>query len=276
MPGSPIYWGCFLFPIAFWQTFHEQYNAPKTLLLYSIGTLSGICLLREKHLWFPFWIKNQKIFYLLVGLLIFYFGSILDHWNAHYSKITADWLSFFLVFLNAYRLAKKDPKMLLKLTLITYAATAIVMTYGFLQTYGIQIPVLTQNGFPSSFFGFQNITAEFIGISLILQIFYIQRRKYPLQGYLALGIFLALSMYYLHLLACRSVLVGLAITFFIGFLLKKKYRISTYFAYNLLMFTFFYWESKHFNARGISSEQIQEVKKKTSIFVLLAGPTRFA
>jgi O-antigen ligase len=260
----PIYGGCLILPITFWKSFHEQYDAPKTLVLYSIGALSGILLLREKQLWIPFWIKNQKVFYLVIGLLLFYFGSIIDHWNAHYTQIVAEWLSFFLIFLNAYRIAKNDPKMLLKLTTLTYASTAIVMTYGFLQTHGIQIPTLTQNGFPSSFFGFQNLTAEFIGISLLFQGFYIQRRKYHLLEYAVLGIFFGVSCYYLHLLACRSVLVGLGITACTALVLKKKYRFLIFFGGIAFCFAFFYiaWESKHFHASGISSNQIEETKKK--------------
>jgi O-antigen ligase len=96
-----------------------------------------------------------------------------------------------------------------------FVGTISVLAYGFLQAFNFDpFPALQGNEFPSSFFGFQNMTAEFIGLSILIQIYSLFKME---SGFKSRSLLLTLpvlvaSLIYLKTLECRSVFLSLLVS----------------------------------------------------------------
>jgi O-antigen ligase len=107
-------------------------------------------------------------------------------------------------------------------------ASSLVTTYGYFQMWGIEFfPGVTHNEFPSSSFGFQNMAAEFIAISLVIQFSLFLQLPNKSSFKSLKWIILVLHLSYLYLLSSRASILGIAVVvcLLIYFALSRKNTI---------------------------------------------------
>jgi O-antigen ligase len=202
--------GAVIIPISYCTVLPDQYIFPKWFSVY-IVTLCGIAaVLISRTYYFP--AMERKFAGLAVGLAACFIFSILINWPGAYEKHILDWLCFFmLVTISTSTFHGKQERINRFIAFYLFAA-ALICIHGFLQLLGIEvIPNLARNDFPSSFFGFQNMTAEFIGLAVILQVYSLfLSLKRRVNNFLLIFQFLFLSAQLLFLgkLLCRGVSVA--------------------------------------------------------------------
>jgi O-antigen ligase len=128
-----------------------------------------------------------------------------------YENQVLDWACFTGLMLVCYDQTLRNSELVSWLSRYNFFATLYILILGATQALGFDLlPNLGKNEFPVSFFGFQNMTAEFVGVSLLIQL-YVFRQGHSKGRYLTLWhIFLmTLTGIYLASLHCRTVFVAL-------------------------------------------------------------------
>lgn len=208
------YFGFILIPIACFPFFSDPYFDAKWNFAYAITFLiTGVAWVQKKR---PFQIPKISSLE-LIGLLAIFFSSsisVLFNLPGFYENQILDWLCFGMLVLFSFN---HEPSHLIFKW--NQMATYAVLGFGILQWLGFQpFPAIETNDFPASFFGFQNMTAEFIGISILCQFYsifkgYTQKRAYFL---------IAASILYVWLLECRSAIVALTLAVLVWVVLIKN------------------------------------------------------
>ncbi len=151
-----------------------------------------------------------------------------------------DWAAFSGIALVVSGLCSREPRFFLKVWIgSVLAATFLVLVYGCLQLLGIDpLPEIFHNEFSASFFGFQNMTAEFVGYSLLVQLFVLVFMVKTKRARLCFFALLVLSVGYLGTLQCRAVYVALipALAPFVYFRIRSDLRKKTVLAFVILAF----------------------------------------
>ena len=142
-------------------------------------------------------------------------------------------MSFGIVFVFFTNFFSQKRDLLSFLFKIFLVPSLIILLIGFLQHFGLNVfSVPTTHLFPTSLFGHQNRTSEFIGAFVIIQLFYGLRKETQPKLNLLL---LSLSLFYLYLLYTRSVLLGVGLVFLIS--LFKFFKSRKAFFIKLLLLT---------------------------------------
>ena len=155
--------------------------------------------------------------------------NIIYNWPLYISNHLLDWSSFLIVFLffKNFFFKKKTEDIVMFLYKIFFVPSVLVLSIGYLQVFDVDVlSNYAKNEFPSSLLGHQNRTSEFVGLSVVIQLYHCLLYK----RYRSLKIaFMSLSLSYIVLLQTRSVFLGL---FFIMLIAVVKY-----FKENKKMFT---------------------------------------
>lgn len=218
----------FLFiPLACCPFFNDQYCPAKWGIVYLMICVFVMSYLISKSRVSFF--NDQKVIILIVLLLSQYLIGAVTYPGAYENQIL-DWISFICLFYLAYQIETQEiSKCLKNLSFWIIASTVLVILFGFTQILHWNIfPSLLRNEFPSSFFGFQNMTAEFIGISIIFQEYLrtleLKNKKQTFNRVLLTGL-QCLSVCYLFILQCRSVILALVIVSLFPLFFGKPRRI---------------------------------------------------
>ena len=203
---APLFLGALFIPLLKTQYLFDYFTVIKW---FAVHTLALIALV---HLFFlkefpkpklPSWVWLA----LSIAALIFVWHLIQGHTRlismpvAERISLTVLCFYFFILF----RQKKLDLKPLFYGTLIS---TSIVVIYGLYQIFS-----MTSAGQDfSSTFGNTNMTAQFLGFSLLIQVFSQpwEEKKHSKWNYLRMVI-LFLTVVYLTMLMCRSIFLGLAL-----------------------------------------------------------------
>lgn len=202
---APLVLGAFLIPLLHTVYIFDNFTFIKWFAVHFIAILALISLFFYKEFYtakLPKWI----VYSLFMMALIFIGHLILGH-TSIVSFPLADRLSLLtltLCFCGFFHQKKISFQILLLPTLLS---TFIVCSYGFYQ----MLSLTGVNDNFTSTFGNTNMTAQFLGFSILIQIF---AKPWPKQtlskmDWLRLSIFF-LSIVYLTLLMCRSIFLGLA------------------------------------------------------------------
>jgi O-antigen ligase len=162
---------------------------------------------------------------LYCGHLVFSPGAYENH--------ILDWICFFWILVLTLQIKTYDFSVFFKRAYqYTFLATFCVLALAVNQMDDFPwFPSLYRNEFPSSLFGFQNMTAEFIGAAILFFHYKMLKfQKAPLRAILftfkgsANFALLLASVYYLFVLQCRSVFVALTIVSFLPLIFTRSVR----------------------------------------------------
>ncbi|MBI5139578.1 O-antigen ligase family protein [Candidatus Nomurabacteria bacterium] len=250
--------GLILIPMLCLSSLSDQYTHVKWIAFYFVAFFSSIfTLINRERILLP---RLGKISYIFLLVIVFYVLSALLN-QGNYENQLLDWLTFFTTTLLAYNLFINEnifPEFFFQLNLL---ALLLISTYGFLQYFGIQLfSALAINEFPSSFFGFQNMSAEFVGSSLILQtvyFFYCQSSWSRLRKNIHI-LLLLIAHLYLFFLSSRtafaSVIVANSILFIFFYNQRWKFLTIISTALVLLMFPALHYKPQ----KSIFNQQTQK------------------
>lgn len=213
--------GFLIIPLISTASFYDFYTVPKWITLYFVTLcfLTGT-LLFYKHISFP---KIPNLIQLLLFILLLsVLLSIGINFPGNYMEQILDWLCFVVLFLGAFSLGG-DINRFIRLALIfNFIATAIVCSYGIFQ---LLFSSFSLAGI-SSLFGYHNMTAEFLAVSIILQLFsFLEFKEKRLHIFVTF--LLSASLFYLIILSSRAAYIGtlivaaLIIYLYSGYVLKK-------------------------------------------------------
>lgn len=209
--------------LSFSQNFADNYTPTKWVMTHFFSLCAGILLLFDRNLLLPR--LDKQNFLLILALIISYLLSLFLNLNGSYISQYSDWLSFFFILLSSSNSIQKKEDLFLLAKYFMFGGLTVTVI-GVLQMLEIELfPSVTHNEFPSSTFGFQNMTAEFIGLVIVLQIFVlnskVQSKKFI---YLIHILLTSLQLSYLYLLSCRSCLLALMTSLF--FLIFKGDKLK--------------------------------------------------
>lgn len=197
--------GLFIFcvPLAYGPELHDRFEFPKWALVYVFAILMSfkLILLRGVHL------RLSVPLITLTLLVVSYVASVQFDNLGNIEKQVLDWLGFFSITLGTHALYSKNPDGFVKSFSWPILMSALVVTaLGVFQYFGMPLLGLEKSDFASSTFGFQNMTAEFIGVAVLVCVYLSMKNK-------SIGInffILPILVLYLTTLHCRSVEVALS------------------------------------------------------------------
>lgn len=208
-------------PLVLHPQFVDPFTPLKWLILYILALVSGVSLLLIPPGKFRFPILSPWTRFSLFGVGLGVFGSMLANPGGNYEQHILDWASFALLLGACFQQSVSNPgkSFSAEFRWPMWIATLCVVCFGFTQFFGIELmDGLVKNAFPSSVFGYQNVTAEFIGILLVL--FYLSDRpdskKYQSKIYWIQFSLIISGQIYLFLLASRSALIATGVACFFG------------------------------------------------------------
>ncbi len=199
--------GIVLCSVACTPYLYDHYTPAKWIVVYCVGALAWIFLFTKTtafHFFSPYRIP-------ILLLLLVYALGILVNPTLSYRGQLLDWLAFTGVAFATFECQRSAPRKFLHVLVGSIlVSTLLVLAYGLVQVLGTEpFPRLHRNSFPSSFFGFQNMTAEFMGYSILGQVFALQQTQKPRAARAALITGLGISFLYLFFLHSRAVYIAL-------------------------------------------------------------------
>lgn len=213
---TPLILGLLALPLLKTELLFDYFTVIKWFAVYVLAMIAILTLFTYKKIVVP---KFPILLSLcLGGAAIIFVCHMLQGHTRFISWSTADRLSIVALcfyFFLYFKQTKIDYKQILIPNLI---ATVVACIWGF---YQIIIAKSVQDDFSSSF-GNTNMTGQFLGFSILIQLFAVPwEKKKTTFHYLRLLIFF-LSATYLTMLMCRSVFLGLALCLPFLFLKNTK------------------------------------------------------
>lgn len=210
-------------PLVFSTNFADNYTPIKWISFYLLSALCLGTFLFFKKIHIPS--IDKSVAAILAGLVFFYVISILINFNSSYQSQYLDWICFLVFFLISYQLLVEKVILIENIYRTTVLATVMVMIVGWLQVFGVHFSdVMAPNHFPASTFGQQNMTAEFIGFSTLIQLYFLLSRSTLKKIF-----FLSLTCAFLYFLSCRASFLALFISIFpLSFVTTKKDFLSCF------------------------------------------------
>lgn len=155
--------GFFLIPLVCSSYFVDNYTPVKWAALYLIAILALVeLLLSRRTLYMPSWGAWAPL-----ALIAAWIPCLIN--PGHYEGVVLDAIAGIILILAVYTRNGDSIDVIQKWNI---AATVCVLFYMALQMFHVEpFPLLWHNNYPASTFGFQNMTAEFLGISFLLQFF---------------------------------------------------------------------------------------------------------
>lgn len=232
-PAYLLVFGMWLVPIAVSSRLFDNYTVTKWVAVYGIAGLYPVLLFASRGN--PLFPKLRSLLPILLGCLFTFFFCLFINPSGYRSSVL-DWICFAVLFLAAFRESLTSDRFASALIASMALSAFPVIVYGTLQFIGIEpFPFLTQSAFPSSFFGYQNMTAEFMGMAVLSQVFFLYR-PYP-SKILKVGmiLLLLLSLVYMIILGSRAAILAITLGM-VPFLLGHWSRIKSLLAMALLSF----------------------------------------
>ena len=162
--------GFLLIPISCTSYLNDNYTPTKWAVVYALSLMALLCSLFNKSAAF----KLPKLGWgapLLFSLGFFYLLGMVLHAPGPFENSILDTITLVSITFISFNLFSKNSGILLVLLRYNFFATLLVVAYSFCQMGGFELfESLRHNEFPVSFFGFQNMTAEFLGLSILMQI----------------------------------------------------------------------------------------------------------
>ncbi len=209
--------GFFLIPITTFSFFAEQYSAPKWIAVYLLSfILFFLSAIRNEKWQLP---RSRSFWQVFFGWVALFGFSVAMNRTGSYENQILDWTCLIGLMFIGFDLTRRSDELVSWIARYNFFATLYIMGLGATQALGFDLlPNLGKNEFPVSFFGFQNMTAEFVGISLLIQL-YVFRKNQPCSRFLKMWrIFLmTLTVIYLASLHCRTVYVAIVLGLIPGF-----------------------------------------------------------
>ena len=203
---APLLIGAFFIPLLHTEMLYDHFSVIKWFAVNSLAILCLAHLLTFKKFpspYFPNWAWSA----LGLSIVIFIMHFVLDHTRLVNFPL-ADRLSL-LVLIYYFFIFFKSNKVDFKLLFYpTIAASTLVTLYGL---YQVATMKATTDDF-SSTFGNTNMTAQFLGFAILVQLFSIpwDEKRFAKLNLLRCFVFF-ISTVYLTLLMCRSISLGLIV-----------------------------------------------------------------
>lgn len=208
-------------PLFFSELIADNFVIPKFVVFFSI-----VLLVSASALFFKTFEKvniNRVLLYIFIFCFLIYFTSQFFYASASYRVINFEFLSLFVILIVSCLLASKSPKFINLMGRFNLVSFIIIVT-----TITINL-VLKKADALDLFFGNRNHLAEYLGASILLQIFIFFKKREASNYYNAflwyaviLGIFICVQT------LCRSVLLSLFICIVI-------FSAQAFFEYRLKM-----------------------------------------
>ncbi len=200
----------------------DNYTPAKWAAVYTLAALCGITLFFGQ---IPA-ISLPKNIRLSVGLLITtQLIAMVFNPSPIYASIFLDWFAFAILSIASYT-CLQNQRMADVVALAMVFSGICVATYGFLQLFGFEpFPQLTHSPIPSATFGFQNMTAEMIGLTLIFAIYLTS--KSPTSKFLWLAVIFFAA--YLFILSCRACILALLISAIVWLFFHERKTMFSHF-----------------------------------------------
>ena len=219
--GAPMILGALFIPLLKTQYLWDNFTVIKWFAVYTLALLSLPLLLSYKKLSLP-QLPKWAWFCFLIATLLF-LGHIVANQTHWFSSFTADRLSLVVLTLYFFNYFRQNKNGFQWLWLPTLISTALVVIWGLIQVSQVR-------GFGDDFsssFGNTNMTGQFLGFSILIQLFAIpwSEQKQSIK-ILRLAV-LFITVTYLTLLMCRSVSLGLAFCAPLLFLKNSRRQFFT-------------------------------------------------
>lgn len=254
--------GYVLIPIAFSSFLSDPYSPTKWLVTYflAFSILLSFTYVSKFEVRLP---KLGLFGWLLAAVTGSYVISFLMNLPGAYENHFLDAVVFIKLAIISFNFfTRKEGSILKLISPYNAIATTLVLIYGGFQYFGAEpFPSLIHNEFPSSTFGFQNMAAEFIGISILIQVsslkqwFDIRRTRWT--GF-ALLVLLITSLAYQYVLICRSANYALVASLLPFFFLVPRKVLPKILPLALLGGAIVLWLSL---GRGYKTQDIQAIKE---------------
>lgn len=205
-----------LVPLAYCYKIDNPFTPTKWIVFYFLTIISSLFLFKTikipklpKKIWLP-----------LVGIITSGLISVLSNFQGSYLTHYLDWILFGLLVLLSFNMEREE--LWKSFYLGNLLSSFLVILFATLQLLDIQIPYLPHISLMDSTFGNVNMAGEFIGVSLLIQLFFLQRSW----THISIRLFLLISnIAYLFVLMPRAVILGLlSVSTF--YLITNKIKIS--------------------------------------------------
>lgn len=243
-----VAFGFLIVPLICSKYFQDHFTVIKWHSVHVVAFATFFLLVLSKKVRLPRFSGHELV--LVIGLIIFSFINLFVHRPLDYHGALLDRLAFLALFIVFYNLFYTREIKFQNFFPVIFLATFLVEIYAVLEMFQIYelYPYAIKRA--SSFFGNNNMVAQFLGISIVCQVYYLfrpqaakllapkveqetkkkgkkrkkklpektiwQRINYKYVAVLCLFIF---TCGYLNYLSCRSVI--LASVFSLGFLLYR-------------------------------------------------------
>ncbi len=209
----------FLIPLSQSSYFSEPYTMTKWALVESFLVLSFLffCFTQfSKNFFFP---KIPRLYsYLLLFLFFYFFTTSFFYFSGNIETLFVHRFGFLIFVFSFYFVLNKFRYALETLSLCLIVSSFFVNTYGLAQVLGY----FSTQGFASTF-GNTNMTAQFLGLSLVCQLYFLSVKKnILLERILEAQIIFTLT--YIYFLVCRSVYIGSVLCLVYGIFAFKNFR----------------------------------------------------
>ncbi len=190
----------------------DGYTLPKWMFVYGVSLLGvSVLLLQGKSTQFP--ALGRDVALLVLVFIVIATCSLWQSKPTVYLQVLLDRFSFVILVYSFYRIYFDHPDPLRSVSRALLLPSLLVAGYGIWQIAKTNF----SSGFPyfeiASTFGHSNMTAQFLGFAVIFHTHRLLFKKPSRAENLFLQISIGLSSSYIYFSFCRSVWIGLMISF---------------------------------------------------------------
>ena len=229
-----------ILPLLVIPLFDYFYSSSKWLYLYALAfILINLFIFLPKKFKFPKPDKNRFIIFVILGLL--FAASVFSNSPIFVYPVITHFLLgliFFLISFNSYSGDKEESlDKVAKFNLIGTSVVLLVCLFQLFKIPGLEFLGIDPGQFGATL-GNPNFLGEYLGLSIIIQIFSLNKKR---SSYKKLKIiFLLLSLVVIYITHCRSALLALMIALIFTYLgLIKKYWKKSFLIMSILAFLIF-------------------------------------
>lgn len=223
--------GFFLIPVAHSTHIVDNYTPVKWMAFYLCVALALAGYVFKPHREAQQSLRIEKpVFGVALGAVTIFFVSAIANYPTYFVSQFFDWLQFIALIFLTKQMCGSTTDWFSKVDKLNLAATAVILLEALFEAYSLTLnPGISRNEFLSSFFGFQNMTAEFIGVSILLQLAHLVEKRRRVEAVIR-EVLLVLSLFYLFFLSSRSAFVSLGAALAFTFIFNFKHEFVFRFA----------------------------------------------
>lgn len=230
--------GFILIPIFFTSYFSEAFTPAKWLIVY---LLTSLTLLTCKPSYKLVPSKSSSTYLFFLGLAFYLLSTLVNGALSGYVNIYLDLLMSACLIYFGFIFAKTNglSNWLSQILLYAVLGCSLVLGYACLQLLSIDPFNIGQSEvFPSSFFGYQNMTAEYLGYISLLLVYGISETRHSRILRVYCIILLLLSLIFIGIYQSRSVwlALGIALFFWLNIFYSPKVKRFTKWGLSLGIF----------------------------------------